>query len=84
MVHPGMTLLVRQLQSGPTGLPMEIYVFSRDTNWINYEAFQSDVFDHLLAMVPEFGLKVFQYPSGEDVRAIGGILGEGRSGGASV
>lgn len=84
MVHPGMTLLVRQLQSGPTGLPMEIYVFSRDTNWISYEAFQSDVFDHLLAMVPEFGLKVFQYPSGEDVRAIGGMIGEGRSGGAGV
>jgi miniconductance mechanosensitive channel len=73
-VHQRMTLLVRQLQSGPNGLPMEIYVFSNDTNWINYEAFQSDIFDHLLAMVPEFGLRVFQNPSGEDVRAVGKTL----------
>ena len=83
MVHQGMTLLVRQLQSGPTGLPMEIYVFSRDTNWISYEAFQSDVFDHLLAMVPEFDLKVFQNPSGEDVRGVGEILGREMPGGAA-
>jgi len=69
-VHQGMTLLVRQLQSGPTGLPLEIYVFSNDTDWISYEGFQSDIFDHLLAMVPEFGLQVFQNPSGEDVRAV--------------
>jgi len=75
-VHQRMTLLVRQLQSGPTGLPMEIYVFSNDTNWINYEAFQSDVFDHLLAMVPEFGLRVFQNPSGEDVREAGEVLAQ--------
>jgi len=68
MVHQRMTLLVRQLQSGPEGLPMEIYAFSNDTDWINYEAFQGDVFDHLLAMVPEFGLRVFQKPSGKDVR----------------
>ena len=68
LVHQRMTLLVRQLQSGPEGLPMEIYAFSNDTDWINYEAFQGDVFDHLLAMVPEFGLRVFQNPSGKDVR----------------
>jgi len=49
---------------------MEIYVFSSDTDWINYEAFQGDIFDHLLAMVPEFGLRVFQSPSGEDVRGL--------------
>ena len=83
MVHQGMTLLVRQLQSGPTGLPIEIYVFSNDTNWINYEAFQSDIFDHLLAMVPEFGLRVFQTPSGEDVRAVGALLERGSAGGAA-
>jgi len=69
-VHQDMTLIVRQLQPGPTGLPMEIYVFSNDTNWVNYEGFQSDLFDHLLAMIPEFGLRVFQSPSGEDVRAL--------------
>ena len=68
MVHQEMTLLIRQLQSTSEGLPMEIYVFSRDTDWINYEDFQSDVFDHLLAMVPEFGLRVFQSPSGDDLR----------------
>ncbi len=67
MVHRGMTLLVRQLQSAPTGLPLEIYVFSNDTDWIRYEGFQSDLFDHLLAMVPEFGLRVFQNPSGRDI-----------------
>jgi miniconductance mechanosensitive channel len=75
LVHPGMTLLVRQLQSGPDGLPMELYVFSNDTDWINYEAFQSDVFDHLLAMVPEFGLRVFQSPSGKDVRSLAQLHG---------
>jgi miniconductance mechanosensitive channel len=73
-VHQGMTLLVRQLQPGSSGLPMEIYVFFNDTNWIHYEAFQSDIFDHLLAMVPEFGLRVFQNPSGEDVRVLAGVI----------
>jgi miniconductance mechanosensitive channel len=67
---------VRQLQSGPTGLPLEIYVFSNDTDWISYEGFQSDIFDHLLAMVPEFGLRVFQNPSGEDVKELGAVLGK--------
>jgi len=70
MVHQGMTLLVRQLQSGPEGLPLEIYAFSKDTDWIRYEGFQSDIFDHLLAMVPEFGLRVFQNPSGEDLKVL--------------
>lgn len=75
MVHQRMTLLVRQLQSGPTGLPMEIYVFSNNTEWVSYEAFQADIFDHLLAMVPEFGLRVFQSPSGMDIRDLRGPLG---------
>ncbi|MGW8268162.1 MAG: mechanosensitive ion channel family protein [Longimicrobiales bacterium] len=82
LVHQEMTLLVRQLQSGPTGLPIEIYAFSNDTNWINYEAFQSDIFDHLLAMVPEFDLRVFQNPSGVDVRAVGERMARGVSGDA--
>jgi len=80
LVHQEMTLLVRQLQSGPTGLPIEIYTFSNDTNWITYEAFQSDIFDHLLAMVPEFDLRVFQNPSGVDVRAVGEIMARGAPG----
>jgi miniconductance mechanosensitive channel len=75
-VHQGMTLLVRQLQSGPTGLPLEIYVFSNDTSWVEYEGFQSDIFDHLLAMVPEFGLRVFQNPSGQDLRGLATLQGK--------
>ncbi len=79
MVHKEMTLLVRQLQSGPHGIPMEVYVFSNDTNWVNYEGFQSDIFDHLFAMVPEFGLRVFQSPSGEDIRVAGAHLASSTS-----
>ncbi len=67
-VDTTMTFLVRQLQPTPRGLPLQIYVFSSDTRWANYEGIQADIFDHLLAMVPEFGLKVFQEPAGTDVR----------------
>lgn len=67
-VHQHMTLLVRQLQPGPTGLPIEVYAFSNDTAWAVYEGVQADIFDHLLAIVPEFGLSVFQQPSGRDLR----------------
>lgn len=71
--HKDMTLLVRQLAPGPEGVPIEIYCFSNDTAWANYEAFQADVFDHLIAVLPEFGLKVFQRPTGQDfARAMGG------------
>ncbi len=66
MIHDNMTFLVRQLQPGANGIPMEIYVFSKDQVWANYEAIQADIFDHVLAIIPEFGLKVFQNPSGED------------------
>lgn len=68
--HSDMTLLVRQLQSGPQGLPLEIYVFSADQNWVGFEDLQSDIFDHLLAVLPEFGLKAFQNPTGADVRSL--------------
>jgi miniconductance mechanosensitive channel len=66
-----MTMLVRQLPPGPHGLPLELYVFSSDTRWSHYESIQADIFDHLLAMVPEFGLRVFQEPAGSDLRALG-------------
>jgi len=66
-----MTFLVRQLQPTPQGLPVEIYVFSSDQNWANYEGIQSDIFDHILAVVPEFELRVFQEPSGYDFRGMG-------------
>ncbi len=68
----GFTFLVRQLAPTPQGLPIEIYVFTNDTNWVNYESVQADIFDHLLAIAPEFDLRVFQAPSGGDVRAISG------------
>jgi miniconductance mechanosensitive channel len=61
-----MTFLVRQLPPGPTGLPLEIYVFTNDTAWAKYEAIQADIFDHILAVVPEFDLRVFQSPTGRD------------------
>ena len=68
-----MAFLVRQLAPGDRGLPLEIYVFSKDQAWANYEAIQADIFDHLLAAAPEFGLRVFQNPSGFDFRALGGV-----------
>ncbi|MCH8812324.1 MAG: mechanosensitive ion channel [Gemmatimonadetes bacterium] len=69
-IHQDMTLLVRQLQPGPQGLPLEIYCFSNDTNWGNYENVQSDIFDHLIATLPEFGLEAFQEPAGSDLKAL--------------
>ena len=66
-IHDGMTLLVRQLQPTATGLPLEIYCFTRTVAWAEYEAIQADVFDHLIAILPEFGLRLFQQPSGLDV-----------------
>ncbi|HHQ14021.1 MAG TPA: mechanosensitive ion channel family protein, partial [Chromatiales bacterium] len=59
----GMTLMVRQLPPGPEGLPIEIYCFTKTTDWIDYEAIQADIFDHLLAIVPEFGLRLYQRPA---------------------
>ncbi len=72
MINKDMTLLVRQLAPTEFGLPIEIYVFSKDKNWINYEAIQADIFDHLLAVVPEFDLRVFQSPSGADFKGLSG------------
>jgi miniconductance mechanosensitive channel len=67
-VHKDMILLVRQLQPGPTGLPLEIYCFTIPTAWVEHEGVQADIFDHLYAILPEFGLRVFQQPSGADVQ----------------
>jgi miniconductance mechanosensitive channel len=66
-IHEGMTLIVRQLPPGPTGVPIELYCFTKTTVWSEYEGVQSDLFDHFLAIAPEFGLQVFQSPSGTDV-----------------
>ncbi len=71
--HPGinqqMTQIVRQLEPSPTGLPLELYCFTNTVAWVPYEGIQSDIFDHLIAMLPEFGLRLYQAPSGADVTA---------------
>ncbi len=67
MINTDMTFIVRQLAPTEYGLPLEIYVFCKDKAWANYEAIQSDIFDHLLAIAGEFDLKVYQYPSGTDI-----------------
>ncbi len=64
------TMLVRQLDPGPKGIPIEVYCFARETAWAPYEAIQADLFDRILAMVPEFGLRVFQEPSGADLERV--------------
>ena len=72
MINQDMTFLVRQLAPTSQGLPLEIYVFSKDKVWANYEAIQADIFDHLLAVIPEFDLHVFQQPAGTDFRLLAG------------
>ncbi|WP_156099508.1 mechanosensitive ion channel family protein [Pseudidiomarina atlantica] len=67
-VHQEMTLMVRQLNPTADGLPLEVYCFTNTTAWTEYEGIQSDIFDHLLSILPEFGLRVFQHPSGIDMR----------------
>jgi miniconductance mechanosensitive channel len=65
-IHKGMTLMARQLPPGPQGLPIELYCFTTTTAWGEYEDIQADIFDHLLAIVPEFGLRLFQQPAGTE------------------
>ena len=80
LVRQDMTLLVRQLQPGAEGIPLEVYCFSADTRWAAYENLQSDIFDHLLAILPEFGLRVFQSPSGAEIAtALGATQGTPRA-----
>jgi len=67
-IHQDLTFLIRQLAPTPKGLPIEIYVFTYDIEWANYEGIQADIFDHLLAVVPMFELRVFQEPTGADWR----------------
>ena len=72
--HPGINknliMMTRQMEPGATGLPIQIYAFTNDTAWTVYESIQADIFDHLLAIVPEFYLRVFQYPSGNDLKKL--------------
>ncbi|NNG80664.1 mechanosensitive ion channel domain-containing protein [Acinetobacter sp. ANC 5378] len=75
--HPGIaqnqSLIIRQLQPTSEGLPLEIYAFTNTTVWKDYEAIQSDIFDHLIAIIPEFGLKVYQAPSGADFKQFAAV-----------
>jgi miniconductance mechanosensitive channel len=66
-VNQNMTMMIRQLQPTAQGLPLELYFFSATTQWIPYEHLQAEVFEHLLAIMPEFGLKAFQAPAGTDI-----------------
>src|SRR5690554_872931 len=70
-IHQDMTLIVRQLSPTAEGLPIELYCFTNTVAWVEYEGIQSDIFDHLLAILPEFGLRVYQAPSGQDMREMG-------------
>ncbi|MCP4580211.1 MAG: mechanosensitive ion channel [candidate division Zixibacteria bacterium] len=74
MIKQDMTFLIRHLDPSEHGLPVQIYVFSADQAWANYEAIQADIFDHVLAVIPEFDLKVFQNPSGHDFRSLSGKI----------
>ena len=69
-INQDLTLIVRQLQPTSHGLPIEIYAFSSDQAWANYEAIQADIFDHVLAVVPEFDLRIFQHPSDSSLAAL--------------
>jgi miniconductance mechanosensitive channel len=69
-VNTGLTFMVRHLDPGPTGIPIEVYVFAATTQWVKYEGIQADIFDHIFAVVPLFDLKVFQTPSGTDFRSL--------------
>src|SRR5690606_34414882 len=68
-INQGMTQIVRQLAPTPEGLPLEIYAFTATVAWVPYEGIQADIFDHLIAIMPEFGLRLYQQPSGADLAA---------------
>ncbi len=74
-MHPklnhNLTTMVRQLPPGPNGLPLEVYAFTNTTEWLAYEAAQADIFDHILSVINEFDLRIFQNPSGGDFRLMG-------------
>lgn len=69
-----MTFLVRHLQPTDKGLPVEIYVFCKDQRWSFYESIQADIFDHIMAIIPHFGLRVYQNPTGDDISALAETL----------
>lgn len=68
-IHQGMTLMVRTLEPTAEGVPMELYCFTSTTAWVPYEGIQADIFDHLIAVLPEFQLRLYQSPTGYDIRS---------------
>lgn len=73
-IRKDMTLMVRQLAPDNNGLPMEIYCFTNTVVWAEYESIQADIFDHIFAVVEEFGLRVYQSPTGNDIRSLAGAI----------
>ena len=69
-IHEGMISMVRELEPEGRGIPIEIYVFSNDQRWEHYEKLQAEILDHVVAVLPEFDLRAFQEPTGEDLRAM--------------
>ncbi|ASP49259.1 mechanosensitive ion channel family protein [Cognaticolwellia beringensis] len=69
-IHQGMTLIVRQLEPTSNGLPIQIYAFTNTTSWVLYEDIQSDIFDHIIAVLPAFSLRVHESPTGNDIRLL--------------
>ena len=82
MINQDLTLIVRQLDPTEHGLPIEIYAFSRDQDWSNYEGIQADIFDHILAIARAFDLRVYQNPSGSDVQGV--LLGQTSHSGSAL
>lgn len=69
-LNPDMTMMVRQLQPTEKGIPLEIYCFSADKAWVNYEGIIADIFDHLIAAIPAFDLEIFEIPTGRDFKSV--------------
>lgn len=67
LIHKNMTTMVRQLAPTPTGIPLELYVFTTTTRWVEYEAIMADIFDHVIAAAPYFDLEIFEEPTGRDL-----------------
>jgi miniconductance mechanosensitive channel len=68
--------IVRQLAPTEHGLPLELYCFTASTGWADYEGTQADIFDHLIAVLSAFGLRLFQQPTGLDFASLGGVLAQ--------
>ncbi|MDU1106841.1 MAG: mechanosensitive ion channel, partial [Enterobacter sp.] len=73
-IRNDMTLMVRQLAPDANGLPIEIYAFTNTVVWAEYEEIQADIFDHIFAVVDEFGLRIHQSPTGNDIRSLAGVI----------